>query len=190
LESDLEQSCEHASLLLLQGDNEGYRQVCRRVLRRWGQSQNAQELYLVARTLALAPHDVAEPAKAVVLLETVVAVHPRGAWYRHTLAVALYRAGRFEQSVERGQKSMKDDPAWQGHVVNWLLLALAKHRLGQDAEARAWLEKAVQWIEQASKAHPGSALRRLPVPSLSDHLEVLLLRREAEQLLKERPAGK
>jgi hypothetical protein len=75
-------------------------------------------------------------------------------------------------------------------VVNWLLLALAKQRLGQDAEAGMWLDKAALWIEQASKAHPGSALRRLPVPSLSDHLEALLLRREAEQLLKERPAGK
>jgi hypothetical protein len=38
------------------------------------------------------------------------------------------------------------------------------------------------------KANPNGATSRLPVPSWNDHLEVLLLRREAEQLLKEIPA--
>jgi tetratricopeptide (TPR) repeat protein len=189
LESDLEQACEYASVLLLQGDDERYRQLCRR-LRRLGQSRNPEELYLLGRILALAPQEVAAPADAVAMLEKVAAVHPREAWYRHTLAVAYYRAGRFAPAVEHAQKSMQDDPAWGGHVVNWLLLAMAQQRQGQQAEARRWLDKAVQWIEQAGKANPGGATGRLPVPSLNDHLEVLLLRREAEQLLKEPPPGK
>ena len=48
----------------------------------------------------------------------------------------------------------------------------------------------MQWIEQAGKANPAGATGRLPVPSWADHLEVLLLRREAEQLLAKPPAGK
>jgi tetratricopeptide (TPR) repeat protein len=189
LEANLEQSCEYASVLLLQGDQDGYRQLCRRLRQRFGQSENVQDLYLLARTLALAPHDVTEPAEAVERAEKAVAGHTEEAWYRHTLAVACYRAGRFAAAVEHAEKSMQDE-AWDGHVVNWLLLAMAHQRQGKDAEARRWLDKAVESIEQAGKANQTGVTGRLPVPSLNDHLEVLLLRREAEQLLKEPPAGK
>jgi WD40 repeat protein/serine/threonine protein kinase len=189
LESHLPQSCEYASVLLLQGDHDGYHQVCRRVLQHFGQTQNPVELYLLARLLALAPQEVTEPAQAVALSEKAVAAYPKEACDRHTLAVAYYRAGRFALAIEQAQKSMKDDPAWGGHVVNWLLLALAYQRQGQDAEAGRWLDKAVQWIEQAHREYPGGATSRLPVPSLADHLEVLLLRREAETLMKGKPPG-
>jgi WD40 repeat protein/tetratricopeptide (TPR) repeat protein len=189
LESHLPQSCEYASVLLLRGDHDGYQQVCRRVLQRFGQTQNPVELYWLARLLALAPQEVTEPAQAVALSEKAVAAHPKEARDRHTLAVAYYRAGRFALAIEHAQKSMKDEPAWGGHVVNWLLLALAYQRQGQDAEARLWLDKAVQWIEQAHKANPGGATSRLPVPSLADHPEVLLLRREAEALMKAQAPG-
>jgi WD40 repeat protein len=189
-ESNPEQACEYGSVLLLQGDQEGYRQLCRRLRQRFGQSHNPEELYLLGRLLALAPQQVTEPAEAVALAEKAVAVHPREAWYRHTLAVASYRAGRWAPAAEEAEKSMTDDPAWGGHVVNWLLLALAQQRQEQQAEARRWLDRAVQWLEQAGKANPGGAAGRLPVPSWADHLEVLLLRREAEQLLAKPPPGK
>jgi WD40 repeat protein/tetratricopeptide (TPR) repeat protein/predicted Ser/Thr protein kinase len=188
LESNLVQMCEYASVLLLQGDHEAYCQACRRVLQRFGQTRDPDELYLLARILALAPQEVSEPAQEVAFLEKVVAVHPKEAWYRHTLAVAYYRDGRLALAVEHAQRSMKG--GWLGDVVNWLLLALAHQRLGHDAEARQWLDKAVQWIEQAHKANPRGATGRLPVPSLCDHLEVLLLRREAEALLKVKAPGR
>jgi tetratricopeptide (TPR) repeat protein len=187
LESDLEQSCEYASVLLLHGDHDGYRLLCRRLLQRSGQSRNPEEQYMLGRILALTPQEVTESAEAVALAEKAVAVHPKEAWYRHTLAVAYYRAGRFAAAIEHAEKSMKDDPAWGGHVVNWLVLATAQQRQGQDAEARRWLDKAVRWIEQAGS---GGRTARLPVPSWNDHLEVLLLRREAEQLLTKPPPGK
>jgi lipopolysaccharide biosynthesis regulator YciM len=174
---------------LLLGDHDGYRQVCRRVLQRFGQTQNPVEVYWLARLLALAPQEVTEPAQAVALLEKVVAAHPKEACYRHTLAVAYHRAGRFALAVEHAQRSVTDDFGWGGHVVDWLLLALSHKRLGQEAEGRQWLDKAVQWIEQADKASWGGATGRLPVPSLCDHLEVLLLRREAEALRKGKAPG-
>jgi hypothetical protein len=77
---------------------------------------------------------------------------------------------------------------WGGQVVNWLLLALAHQRQGQNAEARQWADKAAQWIEQARKANPAGTAR-LPVPSFNDHLEILLLHRETEQLLKRPTTG-
>jgi WD40 repeat protein/tetratricopeptide (TPR) repeat protein len=190
LEADLERACEYAGVLLLQDDQKGYRQVCRRVRQRLGRTEGFDELYLLARILALAPQEDNEPAQALALLEKAGAIHSREAWHRHTLAVAYYRAGRLVPAVELAEKSLQDDPAWDGHIVNWLLLAMARQRQGQEAEARRRLDRAVQWIEQAHKANPAGATGRLPVPPWNDHLEVLLLRREAEQLLKEPPAGK
>jgi WD40 repeat protein/tetratricopeptide (TPR) repeat protein len=187
LEVNLEQLCEYASVLLLNGDDKGYRQVCRRVQQRFGQTQAPLELYLLARILTLAPHDVAKPVQVVQQLEKAVAAHPGEACFHHTLAVAHYRAGQFDLAVQGLQKSLKLD--WGGHVLDWLVLAMANHRLGQEAEARQWLDKAVQWIEQAHKANPGGAAGRLPVSSLSDHLEVLLLRREAEALMRGKAPG-
>jgi hypothetical protein len=174
-------------MLLLQGDGEGYRQVCRRVHQRFGQTQNPDELYLLARILVLAPQEVTEPAQAVALLEKAVAARPAEGCFHHTLAVAYYRAGRFVLAIEHAQKSMNS--GWGGNVLNWLVLALGHQRLGQEAEARPWRDKAMQWIEQVRKANPDGAASRLPVPSLCDHLEVLLLHREAEALMKGKAPG-
>src|SRR3712207_7156044 len=49
----------------------------------------------------------------------------------HALGAALYRAGRYEEAVERLRES--DEVGWFG-PVNWLVLALAHHRLGQPDE--------------------------------------------------------
>ena len=57
-----------------------------------------------------------------------------------TLGAALYRAGRFEESIrrleenirERGGKSLPQD---------WVFLALAHHQLGHRAEALRWLDR-------------------------------------------------
>jgi hypothetical protein len=171
-----------------QGDAHGYRTDCRRLLRDFGQSHKPDDLYLLARILALAPEDVTEPARAVAMAEKAVAARPGEAGYVHTLAVAHYRAGQFDQAVQRPQASQ--DFEWGAHVVDWLLLAMAQQRLGQGAEARQSLERAVQWIDQANRGKPAGAAVRLPVPSLTDHLEVQFLRREAEELIQGKPPDK
>jgi tetratricopeptide (TPR) repeat protein len=189
LESDLEQACEYAGVLLLQGDKDGYSQLCRRLLQHFGRNRNPEELYLLARILALAPQDVTEPAEAVERAEKAATARPKEACFFHTLAVAHYRAGQFDRAVQRLRESQGF--GWGGHVIDWLLLAMAHERQGQHEEARRWLDRAVRWwIEQTGTADLGGATGRLPVPSWTDHLEALLLRREAEQLLKEPPAGK
>jgi tetratricopeptide (TPR) repeat protein len=180
---DLERWSEYAGVLLLQGDHDGYRRVCKRVLERFGDSQKADELCLLAHILALAPNDVARPALAVQRAEKAAAAHPRGAWQRHTLALAHYRAGHFDQAVRQCRKSMTAGPRWGAHVVNWLLLALANQRLGHADEARQWLDRAVRWMDGVSPGKPRRSAVRLPESSLTDRLEVQLLRREAETLL-------
>src|SRR5262249_29738278 len=73
LGSNLEPSCEYAGVLLLQGDEKGYRRLCRRLLDRFGGSLDPEELYMLGRVLALAPQEVTEPAQAVTLAEKAAA---------------------------------------------------------------------------------------------------------------------
>jgi serine/threonine protein kinase/tetratricopeptide (TPR) repeat protein len=173
---------EYASALVLAGDQEGYRRICADVLRRLAAVTDPETCYHLARTASLAPGG-GDPAEAVQRAEKGVAAHPKQAWYLHTRALAHYRAGQFGEAVRRAQQSLRDDPAWGGHVVDWLLLAMAHQRQGHTAEARHWLDKAGQWIDQAGKGPPKEARFALPLPSWSDRLEAQILRREAERLI-------
>jgi hypothetical protein len=118
------------------------------------------------------PGAIADPAEIVRRGELAVAAQPNAARYRHTLAVAHYRAGQFHQAVEQCQESKNVGASWGGNVVNWLLLAMAHHRLGHSEEVQKWLDKAENWIDKVSR-----------LPSWCDRFEVQLLRREAEELL-------
>jgi len=173
---------EYASALLLADDPEGYRRACADILRRLTAVPDPEACYLLARIASLAPGG-GDPAEAVQRAEKGVAAHAKPVWYLHNLAVAHYRAGQFDQAVRRAEQSLKDDPAWEGHVVDWLLLAMAHQRLGHGDKARHWLDKAVQWIDQAGKGLPKESRFALPVPSWGDRLEIQLLRREAEKLI-------
>jgi hypothetical protein len=68
-------------------------------------------------------------------------------------------------------------------MLNWLVLAMASHRLGQPREARQWLEKADQWREQLPRGKGGGAISP-PGLAGADWVEFHVLYREAEALLK------
>jgi tetratricopeptide (TPR) repeat protein len=173
---------EYASALLLDDHTEGYRRASADIHRRLGAVTDPFTCYCLARIASLAPGG-GDPAQAVQRAEKGVAAHPKQAWYLHTLAVAHYRAGQFDQAVRRAEQSLKDDPGWGGHVVDWLLLAMAHQSLGHGDEARHWLDKAVQWIDRPRGLPRESRFAALPVPSWCDRLEIQLLRREAEKLI-------
>jgi hypothetical protein len=67
-------------------------------------------------------------------------------------------------------------------VLNWLWLALAYQKQGKAAEARRWLDKAANWLDQQGGRMP------LDVNLMGTHrhnwLEVHVLRQEAEALLR------
>jgi hypothetical protein len=92
-----------------------------------------------------------------------------------------YRAGQFDQAVQHLLESEEVIPGWEARVVNRLVLALAYHRLDQADKARHYLKEAVHWIDvDMPKVAVGD---RSLYPH--DWLACQLLRREAEDLMKE-----
>ena len=94
----------------------------------------------------------------------------------NTLGGLLYRAGRFEDAVKRLEQAIASRDK-VGIVHDFLFLAMAHQRLGHGDEARKWLEKSGRAVEQAEGE------------SWDQRLEMDLLKREAEALLKPPPAG-
>jgi tetratricopeptide (TPR) repeat protein len=180
---------EHAGASALAGDADGYRRACTRLLERFGQSKDPWVTYTVARACLLTPQASTDLARLEKLAARAAAALPKMAWSRHTLGLASYRAGRFDEAVRQFKDSMQVDPKWQAQPANWLGLALAHHRLGQVAEARRWLDKADRWGEpdKGGRSSEGAGnARPRDVYDLHPHdvMACQLLRRELDALMR------
>jgi tetratricopeptide (TPR) repeat protein len=150
-----------ALLRLLSADLNGYRQVCGGLRERI--EKNAQyEDYMWA--CSLDNRAGVDPALLVKGAEQVVATHYQP-WLRHVLALAYYRAGRFEDAAAAALESDKAQ-SWPGRNTNWPVLAMAHHRLGHTDEARKWLEQANrEWRERSPLSKAIDAPNVLPMSS-------------------------
>ena len=101
-----------------------------------------------------------------------------------TLAAALYRAKRYEDSIKKFDEAIKVH-GQGGTAADWLFLAMAHHHLGHMDEANKWLTKAQQWLDHTHDIGP--VVTSLP---WDEHLELKLIRAEAEALMKEEKAKK
>jgi tetratricopeptide (TPR) repeat protein len=173
-----EYSFEHACLLLLQGNADGYRRLVTRMAEVDGRSTDPSRCFVLARTAALTPEGVVPSMDTVRWAEQAVAASPTP-WSLHTLGLALARACRYDEAVRRLEES-EAAGNWTGWVVNDLALALAYQGLGQDALARQRFNQAAGCLDVTPPAafdEPGPL--RMP-----DWLEAQALRREAESNFK------
>jgi serine/threonine protein kinase/tetratricopeptide (TPR) repeat protein len=177
---------QYAMVRLGAADAKGYRGVCASLLERFGKTEDPDAAYWVAWPCVLVTDAVAQPVSLVPLAEKGVAKAPTNYDYLNTLGAALYRAGRLEEAVKRLAEAAAaykpDSGCRQPLAYSWFFLAMAHHRLGQAAEARKWLDKAVQWMDQADPEKGKGAANTVPMP-WNRRLTLQLLRREAETLI-------
>jgi serine/threonine-protein kinase len=171
---------EYAAVLLLSGDQAGYRKTCADLLRRCDTTPELRP-YLVARACTLAAAAAADVARAGRLAERELKTDSKGAWSLTEQAALHSRAGRFDRALPLLEKSLKDERPGSA-VLNWLWLALTCEKLGQKAQARSWLEKATKCLDQYRHGLPARAEEKLGF-HLHNWLEAHALHREAEALL-------
>jgi serine/threonine protein kinase/WD40 repeat protein len=167
----------YACLLLIRGDNEAYDRFCQDMTQRAAETKDPFEVYVLARSCAIARKSPVDPARAVQWAIQAVASEQLP-WFFHALGLAQYRAGQFDQALESFTKA--NVKTWSCSDLNWFGLALVHHRLGHADEARQCFDKGIQWLERKGPPSPELPAKLLP----QDWLEAQILRREAEETLK------
>jgi tetratricopeptide (TPR) repeat protein len=191
--------------LLAGGDQQGYRQLCVRLRRDFGDKPEPSIANAIAYTIALSPASGIDPERLTERAQVVVKGDPRNPDKLETLGAALYRAGKYQSAAETLATAVElqgeGGTTWQQ-----LFLAMAHHRLGNAGKAHDWLDKCDRrggndraiGLLGASSAGPLPALTWLAVPtaepplSADDWEERLirrLLRREADDVLKTKPGA-
>jgi WD40 repeat protein/serine/threonine protein kinase/tetratricopeptide (TPR) repeat protein len=159
----------YALALLNDFDFAGYQRVCADVLGEHGKTNNPVTANMVAWTCVLGPDSVADPEWPVRLSESVVAGTSgtmRSAAL-NTLGAALYRAGKFEQSIQCLEDRIRKENN-VGLPQDWVFLAMAHQKLGHHSKAIDWLTR-FQTYEKNDQQD-----------TVGDALEIIILRREAE----------
>jgi WD40 repeat protein/tetratricopeptide (TPR) repeat protein/tRNA A-37 threonylcarbamoyl transferase component Bud32 len=162
------------------GDTGAYRETCRAALERLSGSDNAYALESLVSMCVRAPDAGVDPAAIVKFAEQAVEKFPKNANFQRTLGHAFYRAGMYEKSIDR----LREVVSMGGGSlpIDWLIVAMAHHRLGHADEARRWLDKVEQWLVQypqvLSKPEPGKSVWHVDL-----RMQFKMLHREARELL-------
>ncbi len=98
-----------------------------------------------------------EAAAAVALAARAVAIEPAAGAYWNTLGAARYRAGDLDASADALRQSMRLRSG--GDAYDWLFLAVIRHRQGNAAEARRWLDRSVAWIDESRATRDPDLIR-------------------------------
>jgi tetratricopeptide (TPR) repeat protein len=146
-----------------------YRKVCTVAVQQAGQTSGSSIANLAAWTCSLGPSGVADYGPVVALAEQ--AVKTAGPSDRqavlNTAGAILYRAGRFQEAIQRLNEGIKVGGG-QGEVHDWIFLAMAYHQSGETDQARKFL----------------GLVKKSSYPAQSwTKLELELLRAEAEMLI-------
>jgi WD40 repeat protein/Flp pilus assembly protein TadD len=173
----------HALLRLQTGDRDGYRRACADMLTRFTAEEDVAGAQLTLRACVLAGGKDEEAPRVLALAQRYVATNPEDRSASWMYGAALYRARLWNDAVrvlrEAARKESKEDT-----ILHCLFLAMTHHALDEREQARKYLQQAAELIGQTMKdAAPGGAAN--PRLTWADRLELVLLSREAEALLKE-----
>jgi tetratricopeptide (TPR) repeat protein len=108
---------------------------------------DAFSLNQLAWILATAPDPQhRDPRRAVELAKQAVELAPQNGQIWNTLGVATFRAGEWPPAVDALQRSIELRDG--GDASDWFFLAMAHWQLENTDEARAWYDKAIQWMDK------------------------------------------
>jgi serine/threonine protein kinase/Flp pilus assembly protein TadD len=133
----------NALLRIHEGDVAGYREVCHRLQEHKALNGGGEYAYFLVRSLALHVEKPEANKELVELADELARSHPHQSAYSHLQGLALLRAGRPQEAVDRCRESLAGEGSGFCRELNHPIMALAYQKLGRTAEARAALDKAL-----------------------------------------------
>jgi tetratricopeptide (TPR) repeat protein len=162
----------------LAGDRPGYRAACAEMLERFKPIDDSTAAVRVAHACSLDGEAVRDLSG---LIEVSERSTRRVASNERAVGAVLFRAGRLEEALKRFELAAQASPL---HARDLLFLAMIHGGLGRLSEARRLLQQSEEWITEADKQPSGSEEERPRWDNLTERPTTLLLRREAEALMR------
>lgn len=106
---------------------------------------------------------------------------PHGAGY-YVAGWSHFRAGQYDDAIERLEQSNEVDPGWPGRGIAFPLLAMAYQQTGQEDAAREALTTTERLLDQWTEEWMQLPLGELPIPWF-DWIEFLTHYRDATVLI-------
>lgn len=167
----------YARLLLLSGQEDSYRELCRDIFE-YGKASNDWIFRRVAAMVCtLSPDSDVDAAICLKWAETAVE-QERNKFTLHTLAAASYRTGEFQKTVDLLGESVEEFGASRNNAA--FLLALAHHRMGHAEKSHQWYAYGRDQLQEARSKTPDE-----PAPwALTHWLNLNVWYREAKPVLE------
>jgi serine/threonine protein kinase/tetratricopeptide (TPR) repeat protein len=172
-----------ALAMLEAGNMTEYKKACTAICEPLGNQETPVAPVGAVWTCCVAPQAVTDYTPLATLAQ-VKANEYKSYDAQRALGAVLYRSDKWDQAVDQLNKAMQMQ---ERSPSCWLLLAMAHHRAGRTDEARHWLSKAEQWIDDKGKeaTHHSAGM---PPPlwltvSWTERLGLELLRQEAKSLV-------
>jgi serine/threonine protein kinase/tetratricopeptide (TPR) repeat protein len=186
IELNPEEAVNHSWLAMAQlaaGDQTGYDSTCSAMLHQFQGTDKPYIAHRVAWTVVVARHCVADAERVVSMAQIAVRSDPGVARFSTSLGAALYRAGRFREAIQRlnqandAARRQAASTTVPSQAATWCFLAMAHFQLGQNQEARQWLQKGTGWTEPGPSTDARHWANRVTLRALRQEAEELLLRR-------------
>ncbi len=189
-----EQDAEFAALLLLPENAstaDAYLTMLAAITRSAEERETWRITHLV-RTAAFLRTSAVSSVELVSRARRALAIRNNNPWWATVLAMALYRAGQFQEAQEliRGLGEMGQHAF--SHPQIYYVQSIMASALGDDAAARTHLTRGEALYRQAcleSLAHPVVDSLGLPTENWHELIHVQALRREALRLIQGREPG-
>ena len=170
-----------AVALLGAGDVDGYRKACAALLDRFEKTADAPVAGDMVHCCVLRGDTLPDTSRLLPPARVAARLYHRS----HILAAALYRAGKYDESIQCLEKAAR---TYRPRAWDWTFLAMAHHRLGHADEAGRCLAKAARWIDEANDQIDDDPSDTRPAwGGWHERIEFPLLLREARLLLSEKP---
>jgi tetratricopeptide (TPR) repeat protein len=174
---DTQEYYEYACVLLLIGDNEGYRSLVKTLRAQVDRKKDHRLAYELARTCIISSEMPAEPAQVIRWARQAADTEPLP-WHSHVVGAAYYRAREYEEALRWLGSSL--ERGWDmARPLNQFLLTMIHRGMGHAERAAALRDESNRLYEEMESRRVDGAV---PGVFAGDWMTIQIYRREVSNL--------